>query len=298
MTGARAARRVSSFDLGPTITAIGSATRQRSSIAQMPGLTSQLPQQNLYDVGFDASWELDVFGRVNRTVNAYSTLAASAEHGLEDVQVTLAAEVARTYFELRGAEQQLAVARRNAENQRRTVSLTEDRLAAGSWHGVRHGAREVGAAADARGDSERSSRRSRRIGTGSPRSSGARRTRCRADWLGVGDAADAAGHGAHRLAGAARAASARCARRRASVGGAVAVRRRGAGGVPAADLARGERGLRGDELRFAQPARDVADRRWSGDHVPVARPRSSEGAAWMSRMRARTKRRRSTTLRC
>jgi len=110
---------------------VGSATRQRASIAQGPGLTSQLPQQNLYDMGFDASWELDVFGRVNRTVGAYSTLAASAEHSLKDVQVTLAAEVARTYFEMRGAEQQLAVARRNAENQRRTVSLTEDRLAAG-----------------------------------------------------------------------------------------------------------------------------------------------------------------------
>lgn len=131
VTSARAARRVSSYDLGPTITAIGSATRQRSSIAQLPGLTSQLPQRNLYDVGFDASWELDVFGRVNRTVNAYGTLATSAEHGLRDVQVSLAAEVARTYFELRGAEQQLAVARRNSENQRRTVSLTEDRLAAG-----------------------------------------------------------------------------------------------------------------------------------------------------------------------
>jgi NodT family efflux transporter outer membrane factor (OMF) lipoprotein len=131
VTGARAARRVSSFDLGPTVTAVGSATRQRSSMAQVPGLTSQLPQRDLYDVGFDASWEVDVFRRVNRTVTAYSTLAASAEHSLADVQVTLAAEVARTYFELRGAEQQLAVARRNAEVQRKTVSLTEDRLTAG-----------------------------------------------------------------------------------------------------------------------------------------------------------------------
>ena len=131
LTGARASRRVSAYDLGPSVTAIGSATRQRASIAQGPGLTNQLPQRDLYDVGFDASWELDVFGRVNRTVNAYGTLAASAEYGLRDVQVSLAAEVARTYFELRGAEQQLAVARRNADNQRRTLSLTEDRLSAG-----------------------------------------------------------------------------------------------------------------------------------------------------------------------
>ena len=131
LTGARASRRVSAYDLAPSVTAIGSATRQRASIAQGPGLTNQLPQRDLYDVGFDASWELDVFGRVNRTVNAYGTLATSAEYGLRDVQVSLAAEVARTYFELRGAEQQLAVARRNADVQRRTLSLTEDRLAAG-----------------------------------------------------------------------------------------------------------------------------------------------------------------------
>jgi len=48
-----------------------------------------------------------------------------------DVQVSVAAEVARTYFELRGAQQQLAVAERNADNQRHTVSLTQDRLAGG-----------------------------------------------------------------------------------------------------------------------------------------------------------------------
>ena len=131
LTSARASRRVSAFDLGPTVTAVGSATRQRASIVSVPGLTSQLPQRDLYDVGFDASWELDVFGRVSRTVNAYGTLASSAEHGLRDVQVSLAAEVARTYFDLRGAERQLEVARRNAENQRRTVALTQDRLAAG-----------------------------------------------------------------------------------------------------------------------------------------------------------------------
>ena len=131
VTNARASRRVSAFDLGPTVTAVGSATRQRSSMAQVPGALNQLPQRDLYDVGFDASWELDVFGRLSRTVNAYGTLAASAEHGLRDVQVSLAAEVARSYFELRGAEQQLAVARRNAENQRRTVKITEDRLTAG-----------------------------------------------------------------------------------------------------------------------------------------------------------------------
>ena len=62
---------------------------------------------------------------------AQGALVESAEHGLADMEVSIAAEVARTYFELRGAQQQLAVALRNAENQRHTVKLTEDRLAAG-----------------------------------------------------------------------------------------------------------------------------------------------------------------------
>ena len=127
----RANRRLAAYDLAPTMNGVGSVLRSRQSLAQLPGLTSPLPQRDLYDVGFDASWELDVFGRVRRNIGAQSALVASAEHSLEDVQVTLAAEVARTYFELRGAQRQLEVASRNAEVQRKTVSLTEDRLAAG-----------------------------------------------------------------------------------------------------------------------------------------------------------------------
>jgi NodT family efflux transporter outer membrane factor (OMF) lipoprotein len=132
LTGARAARRLASLDLVPTVTGTGSTTRFQSSLAQTPGLTSQLPAQQLWDVGFDASWEADIFGRVGRTVKAQSALAESSEHGLEDVQVSVAAEVARTYFDLRGAQRQLAVAQRNAANQQKIVKLTQDRLAAGS----------------------------------------------------------------------------------------------------------------------------------------------------------------------
>jgi multidrug efflux system outer membrane protein len=131
LTSARAARRLASYDLVPTITGTGSTSRQQFSVAQTPGLSSQLPTQQLWDVGFDASWELDMFGRVGRTVKAQSALAESSEFGLEDVRVSVASEVARTYFELRGAQRQLSVSERNAANQRKIVKLTEDRLAAG-----------------------------------------------------------------------------------------------------------------------------------------------------------------------
>jgi outer membrane protein, multidrug efflux system len=131
LTSARASKRLAALDLVPTITGTGSTSRSQFSIAQTPGAPSQLPAQQLWDVGFDASWELDFFGRVGRNVRAASALAESSEHGLEDVQVSVAAEVARTYFDLRGAQRQLAVSQRNAATQQKIVKLTEDRLAAG-----------------------------------------------------------------------------------------------------------------------------------------------------------------------
>src|SRR4051812_9183156 len=131
LDASRASRRLAAFDYAPTVTAVGSALRSQQSMAAFPGVNNRLPQMDLYDVGFDASWELDVFGRLRRNIAAQSALTSVAEHSLEDVQVTLAAEVARTYFELRGTQRQLAVALRNADVQRKTLALTEDRLAAG-----------------------------------------------------------------------------------------------------------------------------------------------------------------------
>lgn len=131
VAASRAARRLSTFDLAPTVTAGGSALRTRQSMAGIPGISRALPQQDLYDVGFDAAWELDLFGRVRNNVSAQGAFAESAERGLDDARVTLSAEVGRAYFELRGAQRQLAVAVRNADVQRRTVTLTEERLTAG-----------------------------------------------------------------------------------------------------------------------------------------------------------------------
>ncbi len=128
---ARAAHRLATFDLVPTITAAGGFARQRLAAAQLPGVPSEFRDQSLWDAGFDASWELDVFGRVRRTVGAQDAFTGSTEQDARFVRVTLAAELARTYFQLRGAQSQLAVAQRNAENQRRTLALTEQRLSAG-----------------------------------------------------------------------------------------------------------------------------------------------------------------------
>lgn len=132
LLAARSSRRLSALDLAPAVTANASVARQQLSAAQFPGTSSALPRQDLWDAGFDASWELDIFGRVSRTVRAGRALEESATDEVRDAQLSLAAEVARTYFELRGAQSELAVANRNAANQRRTMQLTERRLSAGS----------------------------------------------------------------------------------------------------------------------------------------------------------------------
>jgi multidrug efflux system outer membrane protein len=127
---ARAARGESRFDLGPTIRASGGYTEQKYAQVQTGAL---IPSEDLkyYDAGFDAVWELDFFGRIRRNIEARNAELRASEAGLHDAQVTVIAEVARTYFELRGQQAQLDVARRNVENQRETLNLTTARLNAG-----------------------------------------------------------------------------------------------------------------------------------------------------------------------
>ena len=91
------------------------------------------PQRELqlFNLGFDATWELDIFGGVRRSIQAASADLAAAQASRQDVLVTLIAEVARNYFELRGAQHQLDVARRNAQNQQETLDLTVAKFNAG-----------------------------------------------------------------------------------------------------------------------------------------------------------------------
>jgi multidrug efflux system outer membrane protein len=129
--GARSARTEAAFDLAPTVTFGGGYTRQRLSAASFPIGVGTFPDQDIWDGGFDASWELDLFGRVRRNVQAQGAFVAVTREDLRDIQVSLTAELARAYFELRGAQEQLSVAQRNAENQRRTLLVTRQRLDAG-----------------------------------------------------------------------------------------------------------------------------------------------------------------------
>jgi multidrug efflux system outer membrane protein len=127
---ARAIRGESRLDFAPTVTAAGGYTETRASERQAP--VAAIPRdQDYYDAGFDAFWELDFFGRIRRNVEANSALVQAAEAGVYSTQVSITAEVARNYFELRGSQQRLEVAQRNAENQRETLRITTARLDAG-----------------------------------------------------------------------------------------------------------------------------------------------------------------------
>jgi NodT family efflux transporter outer membrane factor (OMF) lipoprotein len=131
LSAARAARTRALLDLTPSATVAGGYTRRRLSSASFPNSSGIFPDQDVWDAGFDASWELDLFGRLRHKAQAQGALLGAAQEDLRNLQVVLTAELARAYFELRGAQEQLDVARKNAENQQHTFQVTRERLDAG-----------------------------------------------------------------------------------------------------------------------------------------------------------------------
>lgn len=127
---ARANRQLAAADFFPTVTARGGYTWQRFSGESFPGLTDPASLE-LYDANLVGDWEVDVFGRIRGNVAGQTALERAAQEDVRDISVLLASEVGRSYYELRGAQSQLAVAQRNADNQRRTLQLTIDRLEGG-----------------------------------------------------------------------------------------------------------------------------------------------------------------------
>lgn len=84
-----------------------------------------------HSLGFDVGWELDFWGRFSRAIESADAAYFAAEANYEDVLVLLRAQVAETYFALRTTEARLRVARRNAEQQKRSFEITERLFASG-----------------------------------------------------------------------------------------------------------------------------------------------------------------------
>lgn len=131
LRAARAARRLTGFDQFPTITTSAGYSHDLDAAQQLPGVDRHDREFDTADAGFTGLWELDLFGRVRRNVEAARADVGVAGATLQDARVSVIAELARDYFVLRGLQDQLALTLKNADNQERTLKLTHTRLEAG-----------------------------------------------------------------------------------------------------------------------------------------------------------------------
>jgi outer membrane protein, multidrug efflux system len=133
---ARASRALVAAGQWPTVDVLGSYSRNRTSENAL-ALGSLAPQgggkleQDLFKTGFDASWEIDVFGGVRRSIEAADANIDGTRESRRDVLVTLLGDVAKNYIDLRGFQRRLAVARANLKAQQDTLELIRIRFQAG-----------------------------------------------------------------------------------------------------------------------------------------------------------------------
>lgn len=123
---ARARRGIAEADRFPTIDAAGSVVTGRSSEETGTGR-----ETDLYVAGFDAGWELDLFGGVRRSVEAAEAALEASHEGLYAVMVSLLAEVGLNYVELRSLQTRLSIAEENRTAQEETYKITQTRYDSG-----------------------------------------------------------------------------------------------------------------------------------------------------------------------
>ena len=128
LRAARAIRDDDANDRFPTVTAGAAAEYGK---AQQPGFSDQRSNIERYDLGLDMAWELDLFGRIQRRIEASEAQTEAAEAELYQLQVSLIAELVDAYGELRGAQLRERIARENLGYQRDSHGLTEQLRDAG-----------------------------------------------------------------------------------------------------------------------------------------------------------------------
>ncbi|EKS9883106.1 TolC family protein, partial [Burkholderia cepacia] len=104
------------FDRYPTITASGQIGHQLTSKDQAFGAPRSQRDTPTSSVGINAAWELDLFGRVRRSIESQRAETAASAADVRAVRVAIAGEVASTYVDLRGSQERLRIARENADN--------------------------------------------------------------------------------------------------------------------------------------------------------------------------------------
>lgn len=130
---ARASRRQAIGALFPSLDGSASATRTRTSAVSPSGVSSGgNTTYNLFQAGFDANWELDLFGANYRNVEATTYGADAADEDLRATLLTLIGDVTSNYVDARGFQARVALARRTAASQRDTERLTRTKFEVGS----------------------------------------------------------------------------------------------------------------------------------------------------------------------
>jgi len=126
---ARAAVGISEADLLPDLSADAGVTRERALVITPIGAVNALG--SYYQAGFDASWEIDLFGGTRRAVEAARDDLGATEASQRDVLVSVTAEVVRTYLELSSAQQRLVIAEQSLASQQQSRDLIAAQTQAG-----------------------------------------------------------------------------------------------------------------------------------------------------------------------
>ncbi|WP_457967012.1 efflux transporter outer membrane subunit [Pseudomonas sp. R4-84] len=124
----RARLGIAASQLVPTVGANASYAREGlSEHGKFAALGAPTDPSNFWQLGFDANWEIDLWGRARRSREGAEATVEASLYDREAVRVALTAEVARTYLQLRGTQAQLDIARQNQAVAERTLALAESR---------------------------------------------------------------------------------------------------------------------------------------------------------------------------
>jgi NodT family efflux transporter outer membrane factor (OMF) lipoprotein len=126
---ARALRGVSAADRFPTVDA--RADYEHRVESENTPFGEFVPDSDVVSLGFDAAWEIDLWGRVRRSVEAADADLEASVEDARDVAVSVAAEIASAYVELRGFQRRIDIARTNVDLQVETLGLAQARFDAG-----------------------------------------------------------------------------------------------------------------------------------------------------------------------
>lgn len=131
---ARARLAVASGQRLPAVQATGEFSRSEQSddgVLEQVAPRSGFESQNLYQAGVGASWEIDLFGRIRRSVEAAGQQYQATIEDERDIMVTLFAETASAYFDVRTFQQRILVAQANIELQKQSLTSAEERFESG-----------------------------------------------------------------------------------------------------------------------------------------------------------------------